>query len=110
MSEKIIQRAARSRRTHAKARTSERKRLIVFRSNNAIYAQIMDDKTQKIICAASSIKNKLDIKSSEKVGEEIAKLAKAKKITEVTFDRNGYRYHGRIKALAESARKGGLNF
>ena len=110
MNEKILKKAARSRRTHAKAKTSGRKRLIVFRSNKAIYAQIMDDTTKKIVCSVSSIKEKLNIKSAEKVGQEIAKLAKSKKVTEVTFDRNGYRYHGRVKALAEGARESGLNF
>jgi len=80
-----------------------RARLSVFRSNRYIYAQVIDDKKAVTLTAARG-------KSPLKVGEEIAKKALAKKVKDVVFDRGRYRYHGRVKALAEAARKGGLNF
>ncbi len=96
--------------------TPERPRLNVYRSNRHIYAQIIDD-TRSITLASASTKSedisgekskKLDF--ARKVGELIAKLAQAKDIKKVVFDRGGYLYHGRIKALAEGARAGGLDF
>jgi len=89
-------------------------RLTVFRSNQHIWAQIIDDKHGKTIIGAST-KSLKDIKGnkSEKatlVGQEIAKLALDKKIINVRFDRGLYRYHGRVKALADGARSGGLKF
>lgn len=89
-------------------------RLTVFRSNQHIWAQIIDDKHGKTIVGAST-KSLKDIKGnkSEKatlVGQEIAKLALDKKIINVRFDRGLYRYHGRVKALADGARSGGLKF
>ncbi|HEY5714237.1 MAG TPA: 50S ribosomal protein L18 [Candidatus Gracilibacteria bacterium] len=114
MSEKtltIAHRKDRSRRTHVKARVTGRPRLIVFRSNKAIYAQIFDDETGKAIAGVSSLKSKKKgVEAAAEVGKTIAELGKAKKIKEVSFDRNGYRYHGRVKALADSAREGGLQF
>lgn len=100
--------------------TQDLPRLSVFRSNKNIYAQLIDDKSNKTIVWASSLKN-IKSKSEEKtklskkdfaslVGESLAKAATAKKITRVVFDRSGYKYHGRIKSLAESARLGGLKF
>ena len=103
-------RLSRARRTHAKARAGSRPRLIVYRSLKAIYAQIMDDTTGKVICGASSLKGKSGIAGAKEVGKAIAELAKKNKITQITFDRNGYLYHGRVKALAEGAREGGLKF
>ncbi len=100
----------RARRTHAKARLSEKPRLVVYRSLKAIYAQVMDDATGKVICGASSLKGKSGIEGAKEVGVKIAELAKKNKITEITFDRNGYLYHGRIKALADAAREAGLKF
>ena len=92
---------------------TDRPRLSVFRSTTHIYAQIIDDKLGKTLVAASS----LDIKDkaskgdlSTKVGTAIAELAKSKGIDSVVFDRAGYRYHGRVKALAEAARAAGLQF
>jgi len=94
-----------------------RVRLSVFRSNKHIYGQIIDD--QKGISLVSSSDLKIDKKSvaahkkseiAQLVGEEIAKKALKKKIKSVVFDRGGYKYHGRVKALAEGARKGGLIF
>ena len=93
--------------------TSERPRLSVFRSNKAIYAQIIDDTTGKTIVAASSVKlddAKANIETSNKVGKEIAAKALEKGITQVVFDRSGYLYHGKVKSLAEGAREGGLKF
>ncbi len=93
--------------------TKELPRLNVFRSNTNMYAQIIDDETGKTLVSTSSLELKLDknnIETAKKVGESIAKKAKDAKITEVVFDRSGYLYHGRIKALAESAREAGLKF
>ena len=78
--------------------TAERPRLSVFRSNKQIYAQVINDITGTTIASASSL------------GELIAENAKSAGVTTVVFDRNGYLYHGRVKELADAARKGGLNF
>ena len=94
-------------------------RLSVFRSNSNIYAQIIDDEKQSTLLASSSLDNDLKKKVGDKtgniitataVGSDIAKKAKEKGIKEVYFDRGGYLYHGRVKALAEAARKEGLKF
>ncbi len=92
--------------------TAERPRLSVFRSNKQIYAQVINDVEGKTIAAASSLGlEKLPkVQQAEKVGELVAEKAKAAGIEAVVFDRNGYLYHGRVKALADAARKGGLNF
>ncbi len=95
--------------------TSQKPRLCIFRSNQHIYAQIIDDAKGIVICGVSSV-NKKDLKSKKKIdiaqeiGKSIAKLALEKGIKEVCFDRGGYRYHGRVKALAEGARQAGLKF
>lgn len=92
--------------------TAERPRLSVFRSNKSIYCQLIDDvKGVTISCASSEeLKgakgNKVEV--SQLVGKELAKKASSKGVQEAVFDRGGYRYHGRIKALAEGAREGGL--
>lgn len=89
-------------------------RLTVFRSNQHVWAQVIDDKHGKTIVAVStkSLKDVTGTKSEKAtlVGQEIAKLALAKKIINVRFDRGLYRYHGRVKALADGARSGGLKF
>ncbi len=89
-------------------------RLSVFRSNQHIWAQIIDDKHGKTLVSASTktIKGLKGTKSekSQQVGQEIAKLALSKKIINIRFDRGNYRYHGRVKALADGARNGGLKF
>lgn len=96
--------------------TAESPRLSVFRSNKEIYAQLIDDISGKTICAASSREKSIaDEKGSKvelsfKVGELIAKKAIEAGVSAVCFDRNGYLYHGRVKSLAEGARKGGLKF
>ena len=95
--------------------TPERPRLVVFRSNLHIYAQIVDDAAGKTLVAASTLSLKESAAHPNKegaqvVGKEIARLAKEKNIDRVVFDRNGYIYHGRIQAVAEGARAGGLEF
>ena len=92
--------------------TVERPRLSVFRSNKQIYAQAVDDLTGKTLCAASSLGMEKMPKKEQaaKVGELFAEKAKEAGITQVVFDRNGYLYHGRVKELADGARKGGLKF
>jgi large subunit ribosomal protein L18 len=108
-------RSRRRRRIRGKvAGTSERPRLSVFRSNLAIYAQVIDDVTGTTIVAARSAEvdtkglNKTDV--ARKVGELVGQRARDNKIEHVVFDRSGYLYHGRVKALAEGARKSGLVF
>ncbi|NOZ62915.1 MAG: 50S ribosomal protein L18 [Calditrichaeota bacterium] len=97
----------------------QRPRLVVFRSGKHIYAQLVDDVNQKTLTGVSSLSKDLqsEIKKSGDrvemariVGKGIAAKAKAMKLEEVVFDRNGYIYHGRIKAVAEGAREGGLKF
>lgn len=97
--------------------TAEKPRLVVFRSNTHIYAQIVDDMERKTLVSASTLKMSrtdpgvhCNLDGAQKVGQEIARLAKEQNITKVVFDRNGYIYHGRIKAVADGAREGGLEF
>ncbi len=97
------------------AGTQERPRLSVFRSNTAIYAQIIDDRQAKTLVSASSLEidktsKSVNMDKSKKVGLALAERAKEKGISSVVFDRNGYLYHGKVKALAEGAREGGLQF
>lgn len=96
--------------------TSERPRLNIFRSSKHMYAQIVDD-TKSVTLAAASTKEKEltvgnggNIEAARKVGELIAARAKEKGVERVVFDRSGYLYHGRVKALADAAREGGLEF
>ncbi|MFO8055183.1 MAG: 50S ribosomal protein L18 [Bacteroidales bacterium] len=106
------------RRIRKKIRGSvDKPRLSVYRSNNEIYAQVIDDDNGKTLVAASSrqkdIAEKGDIGKKEKaklVGESLAEKAKEAEIVQVVFDRSGYLYHGRVKALADGAREGGLKF
>ena len=96
--------------------TATTPRLVVFRSNANIYAQVVDDEAQKTLVAASSIDKEMklangsNIEAAKEVGTLVAKRALAKNITEVVFDRGGYLYHGRVKALADAAREAGLKF
>ncbi len=98
--------------------TTEKPRLNIFRSVKHIYAQVIDDKSGRTIAAASSIDKELkgkissgaNIKAAETVGTLIAERASGKGIKKIVFDRGGYLFHGRVKALAEAARKGGLEF
>ena len=92
--------------------TAERPRLSVFRSNKQIYAQVINDLEGKTLAAASSLGLEAmpKIEQAAKVGELLAKKAQEAGFSAVVFDRNGYLYHGRVKSLADAARKGGLNF
>jgi large subunit ribosomal protein L18 len=93
--------------------TTERPRLSVFRSNRGVYAQLIDDTKGTTIVAASTSelgKANLNLETSKSVGKKIAEKAIAAGIQEIVFDRNGYLYHGNVKALAEGAREGGLKF
>ncbi len=112
---KIEARSRRRRRIRGKVTgTAGRPRLSVFRSNREIYAQVIDDTTGATLVAARSAE--VDAKGldktavARKVGELVGKRAKDKNIETVVFDRSGYLYHGRVKALAEGAREGGLAF
>ena len=105
-------------RRHARVRsvvngTDTRPRLAVFRANQHIYAQLIDDVSQKTLASASTLEvkgtgNKTEL--AAQVGTAISKKAQDHNITEVVFDRGGFKYHGRVKALAEAAREGGLKF
>lgn len=94
--------------------TSERPRLSVYRSNSGIFVQLIDDSTGHTLASASTLelgeKTSLNIENSKQVGKKIAEKAVSSGVKAVVFDRNGYLYHGNIKALAEGAREGGLNF
>ena len=96
--------------------TKDKPRLTVFRSNKEIYAQLIDDSVSKTIVAASSKDKDLKLKTNNKievskiVGDSIGKKAIKAGIKNISFDRNGYLYHGRVKSLAEGAREAGLNF
>lgn len=92
--------------------TSERPRLSIFRSNKFIYAQVIDDKTGKTLVQANDLKAKKGTKTerAKEVGRVIALACKGAKISKVVFDRNGFKYTGRIKLVADAARSGGLDF
>jgi large subunit ribosomal protein L18 len=94
------------------AGSSERPRLNVYRSLNHIYAQVIDDATGATVVSASTIKSKTggNVAAAKEVGKEIAQKAVEKGIKKVVFDRGGFLYHGRIKALADAAREAGLEF
>jgi large subunit ribosomal protein L18 len=104
-------------RIHARIRaklsgTGERPRLNVYRSLNHIYAQVIDDQTGQTLISASTIKMKTggNVAAAKEIGKEVAEKAVEKGIKKVVFDRGGYLYHGRIKALADAAREAGLEF
>ncbi len=114
-SKKILNRLRIKRRVRAKVSgTSDRPRLSVFRSNNHIYAQLIDDSQGHTLAAASSKEagseadGKARVEVGKLVGQRIAERAKEAGIETAVFDRNGYRYHGRVRAVAEGAREGGL--
>jgi large subunit ribosomal protein L18 len=109
------------RRQHVRRRivgTTERPRLTVFRSSKHIYAQLIDDLAGRTLAAASSLSPEVhkdlpyggNVKAAKAVGKRLAEVAKEKGIQKAAFDRGHYRYHGRIKALADAAREGGLQF
>ena len=106
---------ARRTRTRLKALANGRPRLSVFRSSKNIYAQVIDDAQGVTLAAASSLEGEEKAKGADKdaaarVGKLVAERAKEKGVTDVVFDRGGYLYHGRVKALADAAREAGLNF
>jgi large subunit ribosomal protein L18 len=120
MINKVSKNASREKR-HLRIRqtlkgTAEKPRLSVFRSNSQIYAQIIDDVTGKTLCSASSLDKELklangsNVAAATEVGTLVAKRALALNIETVVFDRGGYLFHGRVKALAEAARAAGLKF
>jgi large subunit ribosomal protein L18 len=118
MSDKNIARLRRARQTRLKIREVGAVRLTVHRTNTHIYAQITSAAGDKVLAAASTlekevkaqVKNGGNKKAAEIIGQRIAQKAKEKGIESVAFDRAGYKYHGRVKALAEAARAGGLKF
>ena len=117
-SAKLLQRRAQRNRAKLRAARSVRPRLSVYRSCGHIYAQIIDDTAGRTVAAASSIEKEMreklksggNIDAATAVGKLIAERAKAAGVADVVFDRGGYIYHGRVKALADAAREGGLTF
>ena len=118
MSDKNISRVRRARQTRLRIREVGAVRLTVHRSNTHIYAQLMSAGGDKVLASASTlekevrsqVKNGGNCKAAELIGSRIAAKAKEKGIEKVAFDRAGYKYHGRVKALADAARAGGLKF
>ncbi len=94
--------------------TGDKPRLTVFRSQKHIYAQVIDDLNGMTLASSSSIQVKTDkgwnVEAAKKIGADIAAKAKGRGIESVSFDRNGFKYHGRVKALADAARESGLKF
>ncbi len=110
---KLQQRKRRQNRIRSRVvGTAARPRLSVHRSLTSIYAQLIDDSTGAVLASSSSLKDKKGstVEAAKKVGADLAKKAKAKKIETCVFDRSGFLYHGRVKALADGARDGGLKF
>jgi large subunit ribosomal protein L18 len=117
MMEKKVSRLRRARRSRAKIRELRSVRLSVHRTPQHIYAQVFDPQSRVIASAstlqkdvAGGLKNTGNVEAAKAVGRAIAERTKAKGITQVAFDRSGFKYHGRIKALAEAAREAGLEF
>jgi len=118
MMDKKLTRLRRSRRTRAKIRELRVPRLTVHRTPRHIYAQVIDGENEKVLAAVSTVQT--DVKSQLKysgnsdaaviVGKAIAEKAKAAGVSKVAFDRSGFKYHGRVKALADAAREAGLEF
>jgi len=118
-----LSREAKRQRVHQRVRmsvsgTAERPRLAVYRSLGHIYAQVIDDRAGKTLASASSVdkgtkkslKGGGNVAAAKVVGKEVAERAKAAGVLKVVFDRGGYKYHGRVKALADAAREAGLKF
>tara|TARA_A200000113_G_C8776297_1_gene326064 strand:- start:169 stop:516 length:348 start_codon:yes stop_codon:yes gene_type:complete len=115
MSIKNISRLRRARKSRSNIRNQESPRLSVYRSSQHFYAQIFDSLGSKVIVSASTVEKDMNLKSNNidaavQVGKKVAERALENGIKKVVFDRSGYRYHGRIKALADSAREAGLEF
>jgi len=117
VADRTLRRTAKVRRNIRRA-GGHRARLSVFRSSKHIYAQVIDDANGRTVVSASSLEKDMrgslktgaNIEAAKAVGKRLAERASAKGIKEVVFDRGGYLYHGRVKALADAAREGGLNF
>jgi large subunit ribosomal protein L18 len=117
VADRTLRRTAKVRRNVRRA-AGERARLSVFRSSKHIYAQLIDDTSGRTVVSASSLEKDMrgalktgaNIDAAKAVGKMIAERASAKGIKQVVFDRGGYLYHGRVKALADAAREGGLDF
>ena len=113
---KSDKRQKRALKTRSKIALTENNRLSIFRSNSHIYAQIMNNKGSEVLVSASTSESDLrssnngNIEAASRVGKIIAERALEKGIEKVSFDRSGYKYHGRVKALAEAAREAGLSF
>lgn len=119
MAQKLSSRERRKFRIRGRVNgTAERPRMTIFRSANHIYAQVVNDETGATLATAGTLsrdlrdvlKESAKVDSAKKVGALIAKICLEKKIDKIVFDRNGYLYHGRVKALAEAAREAGLKF
>ena len=118
MYDKNVERLRRARQTRAKIAELRAVRLTVHRSNGHIYAQVIDASGAKVLAAASTVepevrkstKNGSNVKAAAEVGKRIAERAKQAGVEAVAFDRGGYKFHGRVKALAEAARAAGLKF
>jgi large subunit ribosomal protein L18 len=114
--EKRASHLARRSRVVRRIARSDRPRLTVFRSAKHIYAQLVDSESGRTLCAASSRQKGVvtggtgNVEAAKQVGKAIAELARSKQIEEVVFNRNGFLYHGRVKALADAAREAGLRF
>ena len=117
VSDRTLRRTAKVRRNVRRA-AGDRARLSVFRSSKHIYAQVIDDVKGETVASASSLEKDMrgslktgaNVEAAKAVGKRLAELASAKGVKQVVFDRGGYLYHGRVKALADAAREGGLDF
>ena len=117
VADRTLRRTAKVRR-NVRAAAGNRARLSVFRSSKHIYAQVIDDASGRTLASASSLEKDMrgtlktgaNIEAAKAVGKRLAERAAAKGVKEVVFDRGGYLFHGRVKALADAAREGGLNF
>jgi large subunit ribosomal protein L18 len=117
VADRTLRRTAKVRRNIRRAAGS-RARLSVFRSSKHIYAQVIDDANGRTLASASSLEKEMrdglktgaNVEAAKAVGKRLAERATAQGVKEVVFDRGGYLYHGRVKALADAAREGGLNF
>jgi large subunit ribosomal protein L18 len=115
---KLFARRVRRNRFKLKSRSGDRPRLSIFRSDRNIYAQVIDDSTGRTLASASSLEKELkgslktgaNVEAAKAVGKLVAERAKKADVETVVFDRGGYIYHGRVKALAEAAREAGLDF
>ncbi|HBZ31034.1 MAG TPA: 50S ribosomal protein L18 [Nitrosomonas nitrosa] len=113
-----LSRLRRARKTRSKIASLRVYRLTVHRSNKHIYAQIIDDSASKVLVSASSVEKEVrelmtnggTVKAAEYIGQRLANKSKELGIERVAFDRSGYKYHGRVKALADAARNGGIKF